>query len=101
MARKSELSVEHRIGAVLSLLRREEAAHLIARRYGVSEDTLYRWRDQFLEGGKASLRNGKKNSDPQAREISELRKEIEERERVIGELTIANRVLEKISDGSS
>jgi hypothetical protein len=31
-------------GAVLALLRREEPAAQLARRFGVSEQTLYRWR---------------------------------------------------------
>jgi transposase len=70
---------------------------LVARRYGVSENTLYRWRDQFLEGGKAGLADGRRKKDPNGRAIEALRKEIEDRDRVIGELTIANRVLKKIS----
>lgn len=98
MARKSDLPLHQRMDAVLSLFRREKLAHLISRRYGISENTLYRWRDQFLEGGKSGLGNDKKKSDPKSREISAFKKEIDERDRVIGELAIANRVLKKISD---
>ncbi len=43
MGKRSELSVEKRIEAVLSMLRKEEPAAQIARRYGVSEQSLYRW----------------------------------------------------------
>jgi len=53
MAKRSYLSTAKRREAVLSLLRREEAASVLARRYGVSEGSLYRWRDEFLVGGKA------------------------------------------------
>ena len=47
MAKKSELKAEERVEAVLALLRREESAAALARRYQVSEVTLYRWRDVF------------------------------------------------------
>ena len=42
MGKPSKLSVEQRTEAVLSLLRREESAVKIARRYGISGQTLYR-----------------------------------------------------------
>ncbi len=56
MSRKSGLSAEQRLEAVLSLLRREEPAKQIARRYGVSEQSLYRWREDFLDAGKHGLK---------------------------------------------
>lgn len=101
MARKSGLSMEQRMQAVLSLVRKEEAAHLIARRYGISENTLYRWRDQFLEGGKSAMMNGDGRKDPREKQILSLKKELGERDRVIGELTIANRILKKTLGDSS
>lgn len=55
MARKSKVNIKKRLQVVLTLIRREEAAHLIARRYGISEKSLYRWRDQFLEAGKPGM----------------------------------------------
>lgn len=95
MARKSEVSVEQRVRSVLSLIRREEAAHLIARRYGISENSLYRWRDQFLEGGRSGMAAGNGKQDPRQKQIESLKRQLGERDRVIGELTIANRVLKK------
>lgn len=81
------------------LLRREEPAAKLARRYGVTEQTLYRWRDDFLAGGEAALGVPKGQSDPRDRKIHDLQKELSERDQVIGELTIANRVLKKSADG--
>ena len=73
MGRRSELSVAERRKAVLVLLRREEATSWLGRRYGVSEQTLYRWRDEFLAGGEAALAGSSgKNSDPRKRRIEEL-----------------------------
>ena len=57
MPRRSELTVEQRREAVLALLRREEPVAPLARRYGVSEQTLHRWRDEFLAGGEARLKH--------------------------------------------
>ena len=95
MAKRSGLSVPQRREAVLALLRREESAAILARRFGVSEQTLYRWRDEFLAGGEAALSNGKNRADPREREVKELKKDLAGRDQVIGELTIANRILKK------
>ena len=101
MGSKSNLSVSERREVVLSLLRRDEPARGLARRYGISENTLYRWRDEFMAAGEAALANGKGKADPCQRQIAELRKQLGERDKVIGELTIANRLLKKTADLSS
>jgi transposase-like protein len=102
MGKRSEVSIADRREAVLCLLRREEAAAVIARRIGVSEPTLYRWRDEFLAAGESALVNGsgKKGADPLRRRIAELEAQIEKRDQVIGEYTIANRILKKLSGQS-
>jgi transposase-like protein len=64
MGSRSRLSVSERREVVLSLPRREEAASVPARRFGISENTLYRWRDDFLTGGEAALANGRGKADP-------------------------------------
>ena len=100
MGKRLDLTVSQRREVVLALLRREEPAAKLARRYGISEHTLYRWRDDFLAGGEAALASGKGHNDPRNQQISELRKQLSQRDQVIGELTIANRVLKKTADGS-
>jgi len=65
MPKRSELTVEQRREAVLALLRREEPAAPLARRYGLSEQTLYRWRDDLLAAGEAALAKGKNGSGAQ------------------------------------
>jgi transposase-like protein len=96
MAKKSGLSVEQRAEVVLRLLRKEEPAAAIARRAGISEQTLYRWRDEFLSGGKAAL-NGRGGQSEQGKAIERLKADLAERDQVIGEITIANRILKKLS----
>lgn len=100
MGAKSKLSISERRQVVLLLLRREEPAAVLSRRFGVSENTLYRWRDDFMTGGEAALANGKGKADPRERQIAELKKQLSERDKVIGELTIANRLLKKTADQS-
>ena len=96
MGKKSELDVSARREVVLALLRREEAGKSLARRYGISEQTLYRWRDEFLAGGELALASGQKGSDARDRQIEDLKREVARRDQVIGELTIANRILKKL-----
>ena len=98
MGKKSKLPVAQRREAVLMLLRREEPGALLARRFEVSEATPHRWRDDFLKAGEAALCSSKGNG--QAKRIRELERDVAERDRVTGELTIANRILEKAADGS-
>ncbi len=96
MGRKSELTVDQRKELVLKLLSKEEPGAQIARRAGISEVTLYRWRDEFLSGGAAGLA-GRGNNDLQAKEIERLKAQLADRDQVIGEITVANRILKKLS----
>ena len=100
MPKRSELTVVQRRDAVLALLRREEPATQLARRFNISEQTLYRWRDEFLAAGEAALAPGKNGSAAQTRANQELRAQLEERDLVIGELTVANRLLKKLTGAS-
>ena len=52
---------------------------------------------EFLAGGEAALKHGAKGADSQQREVQQLRKQLEEREQIIGELTVANKFLKKLS----
>ena len=45
--------------------------------------------------------SGKKGADPRDRRIAELEHQIEKRDQVIGEYTIANRILKKLSGQSA
>ena len=100
MPKKSTLTPEQRTRLVLRLLSKEEPAAQIARRAEISEQSLYRWRHEFISGGKYAL-NGRGGQTEQAKVVERLNTEIAEREQVIGELTIANRVLKKLSGTSN
>ena len=99
MAKKSTLNVAEREEAVLRLLRKEEPVSAVARRYQVSEQTLYRWRDDFLEGGRERLRGKRsQHKDESACRIQKLESELARRAQVIGELSIANGILKKLQE---
>lgn len=100
MGKKSELSAEQRVQLVLRLLSKEEPAVQIARRAGISEQTLYRWREEFIGAGKRGL-NGRGGQSEEVKRIERLEQELAERDQVIGEITIANRILKKLSGALS
>jgi transposase len=99
MPKRSELPAAKRVEAVLAMLRKEDTAVQVARRYEISEQTLYRWKDEFVAGGSARI-EGKNGDQTAAKEVGRLQREIETREQVIGELTMANRILKKLSGPS-
>ena len=100
MPKKSKLTPEQRTQLVLRLLSKEEPAVQIARRAGISEQTLYRWREEFINAGKQAM-NGRGAPAEHAKALERLTGEVVERDQVIGELTIANRILKKLSGASS
>ncbi len=95
MAIHATQSAEQRAQIVLALLRRDDTASDLAKRHGISENTLYRWREEFIAAGTNGLAKGKKKWVA-ANRLVQLEAQIGERDRVIGELTIANRNLKKI-----
>ena len=99
MGKRSNVTTAQRREAVLAVLRKEETVASAARRLGVSDQTLHRWRDDFLAAGEAALEGGKADNSHKQR-ISELEKQVGDRDQVIGELTIANRILKKLSGES-
>ena len=101
MPKRSALKAESRVEVVLALLRKEECAAALARRYQVSEQTLYRWRDIFLEAGKSGLVKGEVKPEESSRKIEQLEREISKRAQVIGELSLANDLLKKLRMVSS
>jgi len=89
--------VEQRTQLVLRLLSKGRSRGAqITRRAGISEQTSYRWRDEFVRGGSAGLA-GRRSAAVQAKEIARLQEQMAKRDRVIGEIIVANRILKKLS----
>ena len=66
----------------------------ICKKYGLSPNTFYLWREKFLEGGKAALA-----SSPGARTVKAVQKENATLETLVGEITLANDLLKKALEG--
>ena len=79
-----------------ALLRRQEPASILARRYGVSTKTLGQWKDDFIAAGTSGLTAGKRQAGDNAKRLAVLESAVAERDRVIGELTIANVILTQV-----
>jgi transposase-like protein len=82
---------EEKAEIVLASLRGKEPISALCRRHGVSGPTLYGWRREFISGGKERLGR-------QRREQASHLQEIEELKAVVVELTVANRLLKKLSE---
>ena len=96
MAKKT-ISPETKYEAVMELLSGRESASVIARRYNMSEQSLRNAKEQFLSGAKDALSS--KSDKSHKKQLATLEKELAERDQVIGEITIANRILKKKVDG--
>lgn len=92
MARTSGKSPEEKFRVVMSLLAGESSAAELARRVGVSEQTVHNWKSRFCESGREGL------AAPKARKSSreaELEAENEELKAALGEAHVQLRVWRK------
>lgn len=80
---------EKKLTIVLEGLKGNGSIAELCRKHGISDALFYRWRDQFVEGGKRAL-SGKLESPS-----IEMKQKLSEYEKVIGRLTVQNEILKK------
>jgi transposase-like protein len=85
-------TVEQKLTIILAALREEQSIAALARQHGVSEQQIYRWKMQFLEGGRQSLGGAK---TPRADQP--LLSENEQLKKLLGEKTLEIDILKKLS----
>lgn len=90
---KRKYTEETKLGVVLEGLKNSSSIAELCRKHGISDALYYRWRDQFVEGGRWAL-SGKLGSPDE-----ELRRRVSEYEKVIGRLTVQNEILKKTFPG--
>lgn len=96
MARPPVFPVEQKLRIVLSVLAGEMSVAEAARRNKVSENSVSRWKQQFIEGGKAGLVEGGRSGDnPRERA---LLAEIEELKAALGEAAVELRVWKRSAE---
>jgi transposase len=90
MARPAKFSAQKKQQIVLRVLRGEVSVAEAARLFAVSETSIAKWRDQFVEGGVAALADGSRRG-PTGRE-AQLEHEVSELTQALGEAHVELRV---------
>ncbi|MFM8792909.1 MAG: transposase [Solirubrobacterales bacterium] len=96
MGRSPVIAAEKKIRIVWSILVGEMSVAEAARREMVSEQSIGRWKLEFLEGGKAALVAGR--TGPLSRE-QQLEGEVAELRQALGEAAVEIRVWKKSAEG--
>ena len=94
MARPPKHPVDVKLKIVLSVLAGESSQAEAARRHGVSETSIGKWKEQFLAAGREGLANGHGAARPTGRE-ARLAEEIDDLTRALGEAHVELRALKR------
>lgn len=97
MGRPAKHSVDFKMRVVLSVLRGETSVAEAARRHGVSETSIGKWKEQFIRAGREGLvaKGDGRASGEQAR----LAAEVDELTRALGEAHVELRLLRHDASG--
>ncbi len=89
--------IEEKVRVVLAVLAGELSISEAARRYGTSPPTVAKWRDRFVEAGRAGLADGVPGAAGQAGSVAErrLRAEAEQLKLALAEATVQLRIWQK------
>jgi transposase len=92
-----QLPIEQRVQVVLSVLAGEITVSEAARRHGVSPTAVAKWRDKFIESGKAGLDSPMPGPSGRAGTQTErkLRVEAEQLKLALAEATVQLRIWQK------
>ena len=84
-------SVEEKLGIVLAILSERQSVAEGARQRGVNENQIYRWKEQFLEGGRQRLNGAKAQTADQR-----LEAENNQLKNLLGEKALEIEILKKL-----
>ncbi len=99
MARPPKHPVDVKLKIVLSVLSGESTQAEAARRHGISETSIGKWKEQFLAGGRGGLEHGASAAKPTSRE-ARLAEELDDLTRALGEAHVELRALKRGGAGS-
>ncbi len=94
MARPPKHPVDVKLKIVLSVLSGESTQAEAARRHGISETSIGKWKEQFLAGGRSGLEHGQDPAKPTGRE-ARLVEEIDDLTRALGEAHVELRAIKR------
>ena len=95
---RRKFNSEEKIRIILEGLKGEDSIAAICRREGIAPSLYYKWSKTFLQAGKRRLKGDtirEANSD----EVTELRRENDQKKQLVAELSLKNRVLKKSLNG--
>ncbi len=99
MARPPKHPVDVKLKIVLSVLSGECTGAEAARRHGISETSIGKWKEQFLAGGRGGLEHGASSVKPTGRE-ARMTEEIDDLTRALGEAHVELRAIKRGGAGS-
>ena len=94
MARPPKHPVDVKLKIVLSVLSGESSQAEAARRHGISETSIGKWKEQFLAGGREGLEHGAGTGKPSGAE-ARMAEEIDDLTRALGEAHVELRALRR------
>jgi transposase-like protein len=83
-------TLEEKTQIVLTLLQGASSIAELARKHGVSQTSISKWKDKFLEGGQAALAGRKTIADVREAEVEQLKL-------ALADAVMLNAVLKKLS----
>lgn len=96
MGRPPQIAPEKKIRIVLSVLAGEVSIAEASRKEGISEVSISKWRNEFLDAGKQALTSGR--DGPSSRE-QQLQAEVQDLTQALGEAAVELRVWKKSAEG--
>jgi transposase len=93
MVNRSRWSSDEKIRIVLESLNTNISMAELCRRYNVTPNAFYSWKEKFMHGGRLALSGALK--DP----AKEKQAEVDRLKKLIGELTIANEAMKEVLRG--
>lgn len=93
-ATRRRFSSEDKIRILMEGVRGEIAVAELCRREGIHPTVYYKWLKDFMEAGKARMRNDALR-EASSGEVQELRQENERLKQLVADLSLANMILKK------
>jgi len=94
VARPPKHPVDVKLKIVLSVLSGEATQAEAARRHGISETSIGKWKEQFVSGGRQGLEIGSSAAKPTGRE-ARLVEEVDDLTRALGEAHVELRAIKR------
>ena len=89
---RKQWTEEQKLTIVLAELRDELSIAELSRQHGVNDNVIYKWKAQFLEGGRQALGSAKSKRPDQR-----LQAENTQRKKLLGEKTLEIDILKQLS----